>query len=129
MRHEIDDVEPRDIGAIQQVHGVALLLAEDRDEHVGDADFLLAGRLDVEHRALQDALEAERGLDFAIFVVRQARRGAVEVVVERILEPVQVRAAGPQDFAHLRRVEDRDQQVLDREEFVARLARLGESVV
>ena len=42
MRDEIDHVETGDLRAIQQVHGMALLLAEDGDEHVGHADFLLA---------------------------------------------------------------------------------------
>ena len=42
----------------EQVGGVRVLLAEDRDQHVGDRDFLLAARLHVEHRALQHALEA-----------------------------------------------------------------------
>ena len=90
VRNEIDDVEARDLGAIQQVNGVTLLLAEDGDEHIGDADFFLAGGLHVEHRALQHALEAERGLHLAVFVIGQPRRGAVEVLVERVLEPVDV---------------------------------------
>ena len=129
MGDEIDHVEARDLGAIQQVHGVALLLAEDGDEHVGDADFFLAGGLHVEHRALQHALEAQRGLHLAVFVVGQARRGAIEVLVERVLELVDVRAAGPQDLAHLRGIEDGQQQVLDRQEFVTRVTRLGKGVV
>ena len=129
VRDEIDHVEARDLGAIQQVHRVALLLAEDRDEHVGDADFFLARGLHVEHGALQDALEAQRGLHLAVFVIRQPRRGAVEVLVERVLEPGQVRAAGAQDLAHLGGVEDGQQQVLDREELMASFTRLGEGVV
>jgi hypothetical protein len=42
MRDEIDHVEARDLGTIQQVHRVALLFTEDGDEHVGDANFFLA---------------------------------------------------------------------------------------
>ena len=72
VRDEIDHVEARDLGAIQQMHRVALLFTEDGDEHVGDADFFLARRLHVEHGALQDALETERGLHFAVFVIRAA---------------------------------------------------------
>ena len=41
----------------------------------------------------------------------------------------EVRAAGAQDLAHLRRVEDGQQQVLDRQEFMARFARLAKGVV
>ena len=129
VRDEIDHVEARDLGAVQQVHRVALLLAEDGDEHVGDADFLLAGGLHVEHGALQYALEAQRRLHLAVFVVGQARRGAIEVFVERVLELVEVGAAGPQDLAHLGGVEDGEQQVLDRQELVTGLTRLGKGLV
>ena len=129
VRHEIDHVEARDLGAVQQMDSVALLLAEDGDEHVGDADFLLARRLHVEHGALQDALEAQGRLHLAVFIIRQARGRSVEVLVERVLEPGQIRAAGAQDLAHLGSVEDRQQQVLDREELMAGLTRLGEGVV
>ena len=82
VRDEVDHVEARDLGAIQQVNRVALLLAEDGDEHIGDADFFLARGLHMEHGTLQDSLEAERRLHFAVFVVRQAWRGAIEVLVE-----------------------------------------------
>ena len=73
VRDVIDDVEPRDVLAIQQEHGVALLLAEDGDQHVGDAHFLLAARLHVEHRPLQHALEAQRGLHLALLGLLEAR--------------------------------------------------------
>ena len=41
----------------------------------------------------------------------------------------EIRAAGAQDLAHLGRVEDGEQQVLDRQVFVARFARLVKGVV
>src|SRR5690606_39528514 len=47
---------------MQEVHGMRILFPEDRDQHVGAGDFLLARGLDVQDRALNDALEAERGL-------------------------------------------------------------------
>ena len=108
---------------------MTLLLAEDGDQHIGDADLFLAGGLHVEHRALQDALEAERGLHLAILVTGQARRGAIEMLVERVLELVDVGAAGPEDLAHLRGIEDRQQQVLDRQEFMTCVTCLGKGIV
>jgi hypothetical protein len=83
----------------------------------------------VEHRALQDALEPQRGLHLAVLVTRQPWSGPVEMLVERVFEPGQVRAAGAQDLTHLGSVEDRHQQMLHGEEFVARLACLGEGIV
>jgi hypothetical protein len=106
VRDEIDDVESGDFGAVEKMDRVTLLLAEDGDEHVGDAHFFLAGGLHMKHRALQDALEPERRLDLAIFVVRQPGRGAVEVLVEGVLEAGEIRTAGTQYFAHLGGVEN-----------------------
>jgi hypothetical protein len=51
------------------------------------------------------------------------------MLVERFLELVDVGPAGPEDLAHLGGIEDRQQQVLDRQEFVAGVTRLGEGVV
>ena len=105
----------------EQEHRVALLLAEDRHQHVDDADFLLAARLHVEHRALQHALEAQRRLHLALLA--RARRGVIglDVLLEIRLEPLEIGAAAPQHLAHLGRIEDREQQVLDRQELVTRL--------
>jgi hypothetical protein len=41
---------------------VAFALGEDRDQHVGAGHFLAAGRLHMDHGALDDALEAGRRL-------------------------------------------------------------------
>ena len=51
----------------QQVGRLGLLLAEDGDQDIGASHFATSGRLDVENRALQHALEAERRLRVALF--------------------------------------------------------------
>ena len=129
VRDVVDDVEPRDVLHRQQVGGVRVLLAEDRDQHVRRRDFLLAARLHVEHGALQHALEAQRRLHFAVVVVLEPRRGLVDEVLQVLAQAGDVGAAGAQDLAHLGRVHDGEQQVLDRHEFVARLARRLERFV
>jgi hypothetical protein len=103
---------------LSRIHRVRLLLAEDRDQHVGDRDFLLAARLHVEHRPLQHALEAERRLHVALLAGRQARRRLVDELLQFGLQLGGIRAAGLQDLADLRRVDDREQQVLDGHEFM-----------
>src|SRR6267143_1396776 len=115
--------------AVVQEHRVALLLAEDRDQHVAHADFLLAARLHVKDGALQHPLEAERRLHLALLALLEPRGRLVDVVLQLLFELDRVRAAGAQHFAHLRGVEDREQQVLDRQVLVTRLARLVERVV
>ena len=115
--------------AVEQKHGVALLLAEDRDQHVADADFLLAARLHVEHRPLQHPLEAERRLHLALLAFLEARGRLIDVLLELLAQLREIRAAGAQHLAHLGGVEYREQQVLDRQILVTRLARLVKGVV
>ncbi len=118
MRDEIDDVEARDLLQAEQVRRVRVLLAEDRDQHVGDRDLLLAARLHVEHGALQHALEPQRGLHFAVVVLFQARRGLVDEVLELLAQARGVGPARAQDLADLGGIDDGEQQVLDRHEFM-----------
>ncbi len=129
VRDEIDDVEAGDLLQAEQVGGVRVLLAEDRDQHVGDRNFLLAARLHVEHGPLQHALEAERGLHLAVVVLLQPRRRLLDEFLQLLAQPGRVRAAGAQDLAHLGRVDDGEQQVLDRHEFMAGFAGTLEGLV
>ena len=101
-----------------------LLLAEDRDQHVRNRDFLLAARLHVEDGPLQNALEAERRLDFAVVLGSERGRRLVDEFLELDLQSREVGATGLQDLAHARRVEDRQEQVLHRHVLVARVAGL-----
>jgi len=119
VRDEVHDVEPRHVLQREQVRGVRVLLAEDRHQHVGDRHFLLAARLHVEHRALQHALEAERRLHLTLVVLLEARRGLLDELGQLAAQARGIGAARAQDLAHFRRVDDREQQVLDGHEFVA----------
>ena len=53
----------------------------------------------------------------------------LDVVAQLLLQLHEVRPAGAQHLAHLGRVEDREQQVLDRQVLVACLTGLMESIV
>ena len=108
---------------------MGLLFAEDRDQDVGHRDLFLAARLDVKHRALQHPLEAERRLHVPILARRQPRRGLVDELLQLRLELGGIRAARFQDLPDFRGVDDGEQQMLHRHEFVARLARAGEGIV
>jgi hypothetical protein len=83
----------------------------------------------VEDRPLQHPLETERRLHFAVVVVGQARRGFGDELLERLLQLADVRAAGPEHLANLGRIENREQQVLDRHELMACFARGLEGLV
>ena len=129
VRDEIDHVEPGHVLHAEQVGRVRLLLAENRDQHVGDRHFFLAAGLDVEDGALEHPLEAQCGLHVPILPGRQPRRGLVDELLQFGLELAGIRTAGLQDLADLRRIHDRQQQMLDGHEFVACLARTGECVI
>ncbi len=84
---------------------------------------------DVEHGPLQHPLETQRRLHLALLGFVEARGGLVDVLLDLLLELREVCAAGAQDLADFGRIEDREQQVLDRQIFVACLARLVKGVV
>src|SRR5580698_2145594 len=129
VRDVVDDIETSYMLAIEQEHGVALLLAENRDQHVSNTNFLLAARLHVEHRTLQYSLEAQRRLYLALLPFLESRSGLIDMVLELLLQLAQIRATSAQNFPHLGCIEDREQQVLDGQIFVTSLARLVKGVV
>ena len=65
---------------VQVVHRVRVFLAKDGDEHVGPGDFLLAiaRGLHVHDGALDDALEAQRGL--GVHLVGARHRGVLSLM-------------------------------------------------
>src|SRR5690606_23407967 len=67
---------------LKEVGGVTLALGEDRHEYIGPGDFLTAGRLHMDDRALDDALERGRGP--RVLAVRHDE--AVEFLVDEFLE-------------------------------------------
>src|SRR6185503_11039280 len=125
VRDEVDDVEPRDVLQPQQIDGLRLLLTEDRNEHVDRRDFLATARLHVENGALQDPLETQRRLDLGplFFFTAQPRSGAFDELLELTAQAREISAARFQRLDHRRRIEQREQQVLDGDEFVPLFAR------
>ena len=93
---------------------MALALGEDRDEHVGAGDFLAARRLDVDHRALDDALEAGGGLRILVVAGDQIVELGVDVGENGMLQFFEVDIAGAHDGGCLDIVDQREQQVLER---------------
>ena len=58
MGDVVDDIEAINALRFEEVHRLAFLLTENRDQHVGAGDLLLARGLYVKHCTLQDALKA-----------------------------------------------------------------------
>ncbi len=104
---------------------MALALGEDRDEHVGAGDFLAAGRLDVDDRALDDALEPGGRLGFLLAAMHQPFELAVDITPERPAQGFHVDVAGLHDGRRIDVVDQCEQQMLERGIFVPPL--VGES--
>ncbi|MCY1410751.1 hypothetical protein D3C76_1354550 [compost metagenome] len=79
---------------LEQKDGLALLFTENRHQHVGASDFTLARALYVKDSTLQDTLETQGWLGFAILVVEGDQwRGGVDELLQVVLEFVEVGAA------------------------------------
>ena len=128
VRDEVHHVEPVHAALVQEIDGVRVLLAEDGDQHVRAGDFLLAGGLHMQDRALDHPLEAQRRLGIDVLAVDH-RRVLGHEFDERLAQVFDVDDAGLEDFRGRRIVEQRQQQVLYRDEFMAFLPRLHEGHV
>ncbi len=83
----------------------------------------------MEHGSLQHALEAQRRLHFALLALLEPWSRLVYMLFELLLQLTQIGAARTQYLAHFRRIQDREQQVLDSQVFVTCLTRLMERIV
>ncbi len=96
MSDVVDDIDTCNALLLEQEHCLAFLFAEDCDKHVGTRHFAFTGTLHMEYGTLQDTLEAQRRLGFAIFVMNgNQRRGGVDKLLQVVFEFVEVRTTGP----------------------------------
>ncbi|RMS09930.1 hypothetical protein ALP75_204158 [Pseudomonas syringae pv. actinidiae] len=91
----VDDIDPGHTLLLEQKYGLAFLLTENCNQHVGAGHFALARALHVEDSALQHALKTQRWLSLAVLVVDgDQRRGGVDELLQIMLEFIEVCAAG-----------------------------------
>src|SRR3546814_5724019 len=81
-----DGVEPGQILLLQEIDGIGFALRKQRDEDVGTRYLVLARRLDVQDRALDDALETAGGAGVAVPLDLQAVEFGVEIMDHRRLQ-------------------------------------------
>ena len=93
---------------------MAFALGEDRDEHVGARNLLAAGRLHVDHRALDDALEAGGRLGILVVAGDEIVEFGVDIGENGMLQFFEVDVAGAHDGGRLAIVDQREQQMLER---------------
>ncbi len=125
VRDVVHGIEPRHALLLQEEHGVALALGEHGDENVGARDLAAPGGLDVDGGALDDALEAGRGLGVDHALDDEAAQVLIEEVGKAGAQPLEVDGAGLEDRHRVLVLGERHQEVLEGRVLV--LAGIGQS--
>ena len=119
MGDVIDDIETRNILLLEEIDRLAFLFTEDSNQHIGAGHFLLAAGLDMEHGPLQHALEAQRGLGFAVHLLGSyQRRGRLYKFAQVEAQLSDICATGYQHLASRLVVNQCQQQVFNGHEFM-----------
>ena len=108
---------------------MALALGEDRHQHVGAGHLLPAGRLHMDHRALDHALESGGGLGILAAVGDQIVKLVVEILDEIAAQLVEIDIAGAHHRGRVLVVDQREQQMFKGRVFVVALVGDGEGAV
>ena len=114
----IDRVVARHVLLLQEIRGMAFALGEDGDQHVGAGHFLAARGLDVDHRALDDALEAGGRLGILGAVGDQIIELGFQIGDEAAAQLVEIDVAGAHHRGRVLIFDQREQEVLERGVFV-----------
>ena len=122
-------IEAAHVLLLQEIDGIALALGEQGDEHVGAGDLVAARRLDVQDRALDDALEAAGRRRIGRAVGDQRAELIVEILLHRRAKLVAADAAGGHHLGRMLVVDQRDQQMFEGRILVPALAGLPQRVV
>ena len=100
---------------------MALALGEDRDQHVGAGDLFAAGRLHMDHGALDDALEAGGRLGILGTLGDEIFQFRFQIGGEAAAQLVEIDIAGAHHRGGIGIVDQREQQMLERRIFVVAL--------
>ena len=125
----VDRVVAGHVLLLQEIGGVALALAEDGDEHVRARDLLAARALDMDHGALDHALEAGRGLGVLAVAGGERRQVGVDIQGQRRLQRDQIDVAGRHHIAGVRVVDQGEQQVFKGGVLMPALVRIVDGAV
>ena len=125
----VDRVVPRHVLLLQEVGGVAFALREHGDQHIGPGDLVAAGRLHMDHGALDHALEAGRRLGVFAILDDQAAQLGVEIAGQRLLDGRQVHVAGAHHPRRVLVVRQGQEQMLQGRILVLTLVGVGHGAV
>ncbi len=92
----IDRVVARHVLLLQEEGGMAFALGENRDEHIGAGHLFAPRRLNVNHGALDDALEAGGRLGFLARLDDEVLQLRINVLRQILAQNIEIDAAGAQ---------------------------------
>ena len=121
VRYVVDRVVTGHLLFLQEIGGMTLALGEDCDEHVGAGHFLAPGRLYVDHRALDDALETCRGLGILVVTRDQIVELGIDIGENGLFQIVEIDVAGTHDGRGIAVVDQRQKQMFERRIFMVTL--------
>ena len=123
-------IEAAHVLLLQEIDGVALALGEEGDEHVGAGHLVAAGRLDVQDRALDDALEAAGRSRVGGAVGDQSAPSSLSrYCFTRCAKLVAADAAGGHHLGRMLVVDQRDQKMFEGRILVPAAAGLRQRIV
>ena len=102
---------------------MAFAFGEQGDQHIGAGDFVAAGILDMQHGALDHALEAGGGLGVLAILDDQCQQFLVDIMLQRQAQRLGIDIAGLHHLGGVGIVHQRQQQMLERRIFVMAVAR------
>ena len=128
---EVDHIQPRNALLVQVVQGVRVFFAKNGHQHIGAGDFFLAitRALHMHDGALNHALKAQRGLGVDLFGAGQGGVVFFDEIAQPRAQVVDMGRAGLEHLGGRRVIQQRQQQVLGRDEFVALLPGLDKGHV
>ena len=100
---------------------MALALGKNRDQHICARHFFATGGLNVNHRALDDALKAGSRLGIVASLGNEIVEFRINVIAQRLAQCVDINRAGPQNGCGILILDQAQQQMLQRGIFVVAL--------
>ena len=118
VRDVIDRIIAGHILLLQEIGGMALALGKNRHQDIGARHLVTARRLDMDHRALDDALETGCRLCIVSIMRDQRQQFLVDIMGQIALQQGNIDPAGAHDGCRIGIIGQGHQQMLERGKFV-----------
>ena len=129
MRDVIDRIIAGHILLLQEIGGVAFPFGKERDQNIGACNFFAARGLDMDDRALDDALEAGGRFGIDRNGRHETQQFRVDIVGKAMAEDVEVDPASTHHSNRIAVIGETQKQMLKRRIFMLTLIRKCQCLV